>query len=44
MVARLREEGHDLEAIAEDRDGSEEDELLKYWEARWQKGTGGGKR
>lgn len=29
-------------AIAEDRDGSEEDELLKYWEARWQKGTGGG--
>lgn len=29
-------------AVAEDRDGSEEDELLKYWEARWQKGAGGG--
>lgn len=29
-------------AIAQDRDGSEEDELLKYWEARWQKAAGGG--
>jgi iron(III) transport system substrate-binding protein len=30
-------------AIAEDRDGTEEHELLKYWETRWQKGGGGKK-
>lgn len=29
-------------AIAEDRDGAEEDALLKYWEGLWLKGSGGG--
>jgi iron(III) transport system substrate-binding protein len=29
-------------AIAEDRDGAEEDALLKYWEGLWLKSSGGG--